>query len=442
MTALNMASGQTNFHKYNNGIKPVLEKSTDLNDWDFTVAADAEVVFYRDTFRLWYTSSGIPPQYAFPRIGYAWSLDGANWTKSGKPVFEGSPGEWDSLAVETVSILIDTLAPSSERFKMWYVGTDDPNQLLYTKMGYAFSSDGINWTKHPAPVLKAETTSTGIDVFGFEGPSVVFDGSTYHMWYTCIPYYNNQKYWDGWINIAYATSADGINWTKKKDEPVFKISRSGWDSLFVQTPDVIKIDNIYHMFYTGTSSDSTYQTAGGGWHYRVGYAWAPENDIHNWTRYATPVLVNGSSGNWDDASVGLVSIVYAKDKLHMWYTGQDSCINDTNCVWPNVPFWDTGYAIDTMTALSVDNGFLFQLKSNVLVYPNPFSEQAILQFEPNIKEHYSLKIFDRQGRIVRTITDIYDNEILISRGNLDNGVYFVQLYNNHQVVAVRKIIIQ
>ncbi|NOZ46996.1 MAG: T9SS type A sorting domain-containing protein [Chlorobi bacterium] len=438
----NKMIGQINFIKYNNGVAPVLEKSTNLTDWDFTVAADAEVVFYKDTFRLWYTSAGIPPQYSYPRIGYAWSLDGVSWTKHGSPVFEGTSGDWDSLAVETVSVLVDTMAPLSERYKMWYVGTNDPNQILYHNMGYAFSPDGINWAKSSSnPVLSAKTTSTGIDVLGFEGPSIVFDGSTYHMWYSCIPIYNNLQYWDGWINIAYASSSDGINWIKKTDEPAFKISQNGWDSLFVQTPDVIKIGDTFHMFYTGTASDSTYQTAGGGWHYSVGYAWALDTDIHNWTRYATPVLEKGIPGSWDDASVGLVSIEYINNNLYMWYTGQDSCINDTNCVWPTIPYWDTGLAIDSSITLSV-NGFLFQNCSEITIYPNPMTESSTLEFENPKQKDYTLSIFNAQGKLVLKIRNIQTNKVIIKKNNLSPGMYYCQVSTSREVYATVKLIIQ
>jgi len=438
----NCTLGQTNFTKYNNGIAPVLEKSANLTDWDFNAVADAEVVFYQDTFRLWYTSAGAVPQYAYPRIGYAWSLDGANWTKYGFPVLEGSNGTWDSLAIETVSVIVDTLAPLAERFKLWYCGTDDADQILYHNMGYAYSDNGINWTKYPSnPVLTAESTATGIDVLGFEGPSVVFDGSTYHIWYSCIPVYNNLQYWDGWVNIAYASSPDGINWTKKTDEPAFKISQNGWDSLFVQTPDVILIGNTFHMFYTGTASDSTFQTAGGGWNFSVGYASASDIDIHNWTRYPAPVLEKGTRGNWDDASVGLVSIEYIDNKLHLWYTGQDSCINDTNCVWPNIPYWDTGYAVDSSVVLSTD-GFLFRNSIDIIVFPNPFNEQAVIKFDNPKKDNCDIKIYNQQGQIVKSIRNITENQVSISRGKMADGVYFVQIYNRRKIVGVSKIIIQ
>jgi hypothetical protein len=355
-------------------------------------------------------------------------------------VFQGSSGEWDSLAVETVSVIVDTNAPVSKRFKMWYVGTNDPNQILYHSMGYAYSSDGINWTKSSVnPVITAETTSTGIDVMGFEGPSVVYDGSVYHMWYTCIPIYNNSLYWDGWINIAYASSVDGINWTKKTDEPAFKISQNGWDSLFVQTPDVILIDHTYHMFYTGTATDSTYQTAHGGWNYKIGYAWAPDNDIHNWTRYPNPVLENGSAGNWDDASVGLVSVEYVNHNLHIWYTGQDTCINDTNCVWPNIPYWDIGYAVDTSTILS-NGSLVYDNNQNLQVYPNPAQTEFTIQMD-NEQNYYVVNIFNTLGQKTTTFSTT-ESLLTVNTSQWKKGIYYIQIHDfNGSLIGTKKVVI-
>ena len=437
-----MNYAQTNFVKYSTG-SPVLEKESDITTkWDVTAVADAEVVFYLDTFRIWYTSAGAFPYFeVYPRIGYAWSLDGISWTRHPDPVLEGTSGEWDSLSVETVSVLVDETAPSAERFKMWYIGTQDPTQIMYHSMGYAYSGDGINWTKHTSnPIITAESSFTGIDVGGFEGPSVVYDGTTYHMWYTCIPWYGGSEYWDGWVNIAYASSVDGISWTKKMDEPVLKVSENSWDSLFVQTPDVIKVGDTYHMFYSGTTSDSTYQTAGGGWHYRVGYAWAHEDDIHNWTRHPSPVLTNGTPGSWDDASVGLVSVEYVDDNLHMWYTGQDSCLNDTTCVWPEPYYWDTGYAVDSSAMLG-NEVFISENKPIVRIHPNPCENELFIELENDqVPGKKSCRIFDPIGRQVGVHELSDSGKTRLDMVSFQSGIYSIVVYHNDTRLLTRKVI--
>jgi hypothetical protein len=343
---LNVLAQPTITRYYNNN-QPVVEKSMDdTTAWNRLALADAEVVFYADTFRLWYTATGTKPEYKHPLIGYAWSLDGASWNKYGdEPVLAGTPGTWDSIAIETVTVIIDSSETPDKRFKMWYVGTNDTNTVLYKKMGYCYSADGINWTKHPDPVINAE--AVGIDMIGFEGPDVVLKEDTFHMWYTQAGYVDEQYYWNSRINIMYAWSTDGVNWTKKTDEPVLKTSRSGWDSLYVQTPDVILVGDTFYMFYSGRTTDGSI-TGDAGWYYSVGCA--TSTDGINWNKYPEPIFTPDTSGSWDDASVGLVSTVLVDEVLHFYYTGHNACANDYYCflVPPYPYYWDTGYGYDSV----------------------------------------------------------------------------------------------
>ena len=48
-------------------------------------------------------------------------------------------------------------------------------------IGYAESDDGLSWTKNPEPVLDP---GLGWEDWLVYHPSVVFDGSDYHMWYS------------------------------------------------------------------------------------------------------------------------------------------------------------------------------------------------------------------------------------------------------------------
>jgi len=64
------------------------------------------------------------------------------------------------------------------------------------------------------------------------------------MWYGG---YNGTNY-----QIGYATSSDGISWTKYGANPVLRLSSSGWDNAYVRDPSVIKeTDGTYKMWYNG-----------------------------------------------------------------------------------------------------------------------------------------------------------------------------------------------
>ncbi|MBN4062451.1 T9SS type A sorting domain-containing protein, partial [Bacteroidales bacterium AH-315-I05] len=78
----------------------------------------------------------------------------------------------------------------------------------------------------------------------------------------------------------------------------------------------------------------------------------------------------------------------------------------------------------------------------VSVYPNPFNNHTIIKFENSTEAKHDLIIFDVMGHIVRSITDISAGQIKIERKSLASGLYFFQLQNEGQKVAIGKLMIQ
>ncbi len=99
-----------------------------------------------------------------------------------------------------------------------------------------------------------------------ECPDVFFDGSVYHMWYTG----GNTTSWWNWKGIGYATSADGITWTKYESNPVLTMDAGNWDSQWVGFCRVLwdSTTSQFQMWYGGGSGD---------WYAKLGYATAPLN---------------------------------------------------------------------------------------------------------------------------------------------------------------------
>ena len=125
------------------------------------------------------------------------------WEKySGNPVLSGgSPGEFDESGVIATGTLFD-----GTTYHMWYSTFDTLG------IGYATSSDGVNWTKHASnPVLEPGPEGAW-DEISPGGPSVILVNSTYHMWYAVFDGTN--------ALIGYATSPDGFTWTKHASNPV------------------------------------------------------------------------------------------------------------------------------------------------------------------------------------------------------------------------------
>jgi predicted GH43/DUF377 family glycosyl hydrolase len=84
--------------------KPVMQPSTNTNDWD-SGGLYAPTLFYDGTtYGMWYT--GVNQTYLTPKIGFAKSQDGVVWNKTqANPVLgPGAPVDWDSRGVENAGI--------------------------------------------------------------------------------------------------------------------------------------------------------------------------------------------------------------------------------------------------------------------------------------------------------------------------------------------------
>jgi predicted GH43/DUF377 family glycosyl hydrolase len=167
---------------------------------------DPTLVKVGSAYDMWYT--GTAEDGSAPAIFLATSSDGTTWTRANgnAAVLQGTPGAFDANGVSGADVVYDAsdlVAP----YKMWYSGQSG----VFGGIGYATSTDGIAWTKYtaggllPVPVLDHGAPGSA-DSFSAADPSVLKDGSTWKMWYTGDD--SNKK------RIAYATSPDGVSWTK------------------------------------------------------------------------------------------------------------------------------------------------------------------------------------------------------------------------------------
>ncbi|MDH4208811.1 MAG: hypothetical protein OEV76_08050, partial [Anaerolineae bacterium] len=259
-------------------------------DWNGLSVSSPTVISDSGTLVMWYHGRGLSWYGWGSSLGYADSTDGVNWTEySGNPVLEpGDPGEWDSAYRGQVAVLED-----GGVYKMWYSGGPFSGPW---QVGYATSNDGLEWDIYAGnPVLEAGGPGSW-DESECDGPWVIKDGATYKMWY----YGCNADY--SVCSIGYATSPDGVNWTKDAGNPVLEPTSGEWDESGIAWPRVIKNGSTYEMWY---HSDG-----------QLGYA--TSSDGVNWTKYAgNPVL----SETWDGGTVGLSSLLLDGGTYRMWTTG-------------------------------------------------------------------------------------------------------------------------
>lgn len=301
------ARGQTDWTK--RAGEPLL-KNGSPTQWDGTGAGIVSIMYDDGMYKAWYVGQD---SIYIGRIGYATSPDGINWVKdmAHNPVLDvGPPGSWDEANADHACIL-----KIGGEYKMWYSGEDQNSN----RIGYATSPDGITWTKDGVnnPVLGLGPPGSWDDSEVLH-PYVIFDGATYHMWYNAFGQSSQ--------NTGYATSPDGINWTKYPGNPVFETGSAGtWDDYMLALQAVIKEGSTYHMWYgagDGTDEDNKY--------FRIGYA-SSTNGI-DWNRYVgNPIIDKGPSGDWD--SIGVLTSAVLLDSAagvyRMWYGGIDGAVFQT-----------------------------------------------------------------------------------------------------------------
>lgn len=235
------ALGETGWEKL--GATPIIPLGA-TGAWDAAAAGEPSVIKDGTTFKMWY--SGQDANGAF-RIGLATSSNGTTWTKhTGNPVLAtGASGSWDAVGVASPSVIKD----GANSYKMWYTGRDASD---VGRIGLATSTDGIAWTKHVSnPVLNTSGAGGNFELNSVGAPTVILDGTTFMMWYTG----KNGTDILGTLSIGLATSPDGITWTKQGNNPVMiRGTPSSWEARGVGVAAVIKDGTVFKMWYTGYAS--------------------------------------------------------------------------------------------------------------------------------------------------------------------------------------------
>ena len=234
--------------------------------WDEKQASAPFVLLLDTTYHMWYrgkdyTSSGGPPS-----IGHATSMNGINWDKDtlNNPVLSpGTAGSWDAGYIGYQSVVFD-----GSIYHLWYKGWNGIDD--HAQFGHATSPHPDSaWTKDPNNPVMSFGSSGSWDYPRVDFPRVIYNGNTYHMWYSG----GGQFTW----KIGYATSPDGSSWTKYDDstttDPLFaesdtvldKGSTGSWEDTWVGLCSVIldTTNSIYKMWYTGGN---------GVWDGHIGYA--------------------------------------------------------------------------------------------------------------------------------------------------------------------------
>ena len=221
-------------------------------------------------YRMWYWDCYTI--YSVTAIGYTESPDGVNWynhqpLQNGTvPIVTGVYPEWNRGSYGPSDILHNPSASNTGTdwiFTMYYDGSAGGDE----KIGVGFSSDGITWTGHDAgndgkadPVFEGSYVDGDWDETYVSRATIIKNADDdYEMWYSGgIGTMNH--------GIGYATSLDGIQWTRDANNLIFHVGDGiGWRDSRTYCPAVLKDGSSYKMWFAGVGS--------GG--YSIGYATPP-----------------------------------------------------------------------------------------------------------------------------------------------------------------------
>lgn len=227
------------------------------------------------------------------------STDGKNWSAPQIIMGPNDANEWEKDLNRPVVVLKDGV------YHLWYTG----QAKGHSSIGYATSTDGINFTRRSNdPVLSAEEPWEKVAVMC---PHVIWDEkeNLFRMWYSGGEQYEPDA-------IGYATSPDGLKWTKRK-EPVFVADPdNGWEQYKVTACQVIKRKSDYLMFYIGFHDINFAQ---------IGMA-RSKNGIDQWERYPGNPIIKPTPGEWDASACYKPYAIQEKNRWMLWYNGRNGSL--------------------------------------------------------------------------------------------------------------------
>lgn len=191
-------------------------------------------------YNLWFNNSSTSNFYT---IYYSKSTNNVDWDAPIALNFMPEGTTWDQNGRGAPTVIYDSI---KNQYLMWFVTRGNYQGISRWRLGFATSSDKVNWLKSDIPALDATNLWEGSDI---GNPTVIIDNGIYHMWY------------HGVGGIGHATSTTGTEWMKDTDNPILTAGPDWYDSQRILNPSVVKKDNIFYLYYGALGSDGKWRIA-------------------------------------------------------------------------------------------------------------------------------------------------------------------------------------
>lgn len=251
---------------------------------------DISVLHVGDTYRMYF--SWRPKK----SIALTESRDGTTWSAPQIVLGPEKATGWEDDLNRPVVLLRD------DGYHLWYTGQAQGKSWI----GYATSTDGKSWKRlSDKPVLSADAAWEKVAVMC---PHVIWDAEAkrYQMWYSGGEQYEPDA-------IGYATSADGLTWTKHAANPVFAADpKSPWEQHKVTACQVVRRGEWYLMFYIGFFDLHRAQ---------IGIA-RSRDGIGGWERHPANPVVSPGLHQWDHDACYKPYAIFDGKKWLLWYNGR------------------------------------------------------------------------------------------------------------------------
>jgi len=278
---------------------------------DLGTCFDVAMLRENDMYRMWF--SWRPKE----SVALVESPDGIHWSRPQIVLGPNPSTGWEGRINRPAVIKRDGIC------HMWYTGQSPDRSWI----GYATSPDGRVWKRvSDKPVLSPDQPWENVAVMC---PHVLWDEKQqlYRMWYSAGQQYEPNA-------IGYATSPDGMNWTKHKSNPVFAADPANkWEQHKVTACQVIPAGEWHIMFYLGFRDENRAQ---------IGLA-RSRDGITNWQRHPANPIIFPTEDAWDGDACYKPFAIFDResDRWLLWYNGRKGNIEQIGLVIH--PGYDLGF---------------------------------------------------------------------------------------------------